>query len=342
MTSESLAHKLLEEFDHRHAGHCESGTVATLLRSNGLDLSEPMVFGIGGGLFFFYMPLVKMAGMPLTAYRDAPRILLKNTAKRLGVRYRYLRFRDPQKGMDTLDDLLQQGTAVGLQGNVFWLSYFPPEMRFQYNGHNFVAIGKRDGEYIISDPVADHIVSCPAEDLRRARFAKGLMAPKGLIYYPEYVPENPPIAEVIPVAIKDTAKRMLDIPVPFFGVRGIRFLANRMERWPHKKDQRTAAALVGHVVRMQEEIGTGGAGFRFMYAAFLKESANMLGNDKLRQASEMLSDTGDRWREFAMHGAALCQGSDSGDSAYKNLAGIIRECADREEKVYYLMREAVS
>jgi len=222
------------------------------------------------------------------------------------------------------------------------LSYFPPEMRFQYNGHNFVAIGKRDDEYIISDPVADHIVTCPAEDLRRARFAKGMMAPKGLIYYPEYVPENPPVAEAIPVAIKDTAKRMLDIPVPFFGVRGIRYLAKQMERWPQKKGAKMAAALVGNVVRMQEEIGTGGAGFRFMYAAFLKESASMLGNDKLKQASEMLSDTGDRWREFAMHGAALCQGSDSGDSAYKKLADIMRECADREEKVYHLMRDAVS
>ena len=68
MTNESLAHKLLEEFDHRHAGHCESGTVATLLRSSGLDLSEPMVFGIGGGLFFFYMPLVKMAGMTMVKF----------------------------------------------------------------------------------------------------------------------------------------------------------------------------------------------------------------------------------------------------------------------------------
>lgn len=340
--TESLARKHVEDYEHRHAAHCESGTVAALLRSRGLDLSEPMIFGIGGGLFFFYMPLIKMAGMPLTAYRDAPRILLKNTSKRLGIRYRFLRFRDPQAGMDKLDEFLEKGMAVGLQGNVFWLPYFPPEMRFQYNGHNFVAIGKQGDEYLLSDPVADHTVTCPAEDLKRARFSKGILAPKGLIYYPEHVPENPPIEASVPVAIRDTAKRMLDIPVPFFGIRGIRFLAKQMEGWPGKHGQKKAAAMVGNVVRMQEEIGTGGAGFRFMYAAFLSEAAAMLGNDKLKEASEMLSATGDRWREFAMQGALTCQGRDNSENAYKNLADIMRDCADQEAEVYKLMRDAVS
>jgi len=48
----------MSDFEHRHAGHCESGTVAALLRHRGLDLSEPMVFGIGGGLFFLHLLFV--------------------------------------------------------------------------------------------------------------------------------------------------------------------------------------------------------------------------------------------------------------------------------------------
>ena len=58
-----------------------------------------MVFGIGGGLFFLYMPFLKMGGIPLISYRDAPRAILKNICKRLGVRMRYERFRDPDEGM---------------------------------------------------------------------------------------------------------------------------------------------------------------------------------------------------------------------------------------------------
>lgn len=331
---------MIAGFEHRHAGHCESGTMATLLRTRGLDLSEPMVFGIGGGLFFLYMPLVKMAGMPLTAYRDAPRCIIKNICKRLGVRMRSLRFRDPDEGMRALDRFLEQGLPVGLQTNIFWLPYFPDDMRFQYNGHNLVAYGKRDDEYLISDPVTDHTVSCPAEALRRARFAKGVFAPRGLLYYPESVPAAPDLERAVPLAVAATARRMTEIPVPFFGVRGMRFLADKMQRWPEKFGPRKAAALVANVVRMQEEIGTGGAGFRFMYAAFLQESGELLGNRRLNEASQMLSETGDRWRAFAVDGAQLVKRQERSPTAFARLADRMRDCADREEEVFRHLKSA--
>ena len=165
-------------FDHRHAGHCESGTVSALLRHQGLDLSEPMVFGIGGGLFFLHLPLIKVGGIPLTAYRDAPRAIIKNVCKRLGISMRHLRFRDPEQGMCALDEFLAHGRPVGLQTCVFWLPYFPQDMRFQFNAHNLVAYGKRDDDYLLSDPVFEGTVTCPSADLKRARFAKGMFAPK--------------------------------------------------------------------------------------------------------------------------------------------------------------------
>ena len=329
------------DFEHRHAAHCESGTVATLLRTRGLDLSEPMVFGVGGGMFFLYLPWLKMGGMPLAAYRDAPRIIIKNICKRLGVRMTSRRFRDPDEGMRALDALLAQGVPVGLQTNIFWLPYFPDDMRFQYNGHNMVAYGKRGDDYLISDPVTDHTVTCPADALRRARFAKGVFAPRGLLYYPEFVPSAPDLARAVPFAIRTTAKRMVDIPVPLFGVRGIRFLARQMEGWPARYGMKQANALVGHVVRMQEEIGTGGAGFRFMYAAFLQEAGELLGNDELVQASGRLGATGDRWREFAILGAQLVKGRETGQGVYGKLAEILYDCAAQEEKIFTRLKTAV-
>ena len=49
-----------------------------------------------------------------------------------------------------------------------------------------------------------------------------------------------------------------------------------MKRWPKKLGDKKASLYLGQVVRMLEEIGTGGAGFRFIYAAFLQESAKIL------------------------------------------------------------------
>lgn len=330
-----------EEFKHRHAAHCESGTVTTLLHNRGLELSEAMVFGIGGGMFFIHLPWVTMGGLPLTAYRDAPRSIIKNICKRLGVRMVTRRFRNPDDGERALDELLDQGMPVGIQANIFWLPYFPEDMRFQYNGHNMVVYGKRGDEYLISDPVSDKMVTCPAEALKRARFTKGIFAPRGLLYYPEYVPTNPDIVGVLPMAIRHTVKRMLDIPIPMFGVKGIRFLAKYIEKWPDKYGLKKASAQVGNVVRMQEEIGTGGAGFRFVYAAFLQEAGEMLGNDRLREISQQLSDAGDRWRDFAVLGAQLTRGKIDGPDVYLELANIVRECADREEQVYSQLRDAI-
>ncbi|MFV1992470.1 MAG: BtrH N-terminal domain-containing protein [Acidiferrobacterales bacterium] len=330
-----------KEFQHHHAAHCESGAVTTLLRNNGFDLSEAMVFGIGSGLFFIHIPWVKLAGYPVTAYRDMPHSIIKNICKRLGVRMKSQRFRTPELGAKALDDLLEKGIPVGIQTNVYWLTYFPDDMRFHYNGHNIVVYGKQGNDYLISDPVSDHVVTCSSEDLQRARFSKGMLAPKGLIYYPEFIPENPDLEHAIPLAIRSTIKRMLDVPVPLMGVRGIRFLAKRMEKWPAKYGLKNAARHVGNVIRMQEEIGTGGAGFRFIYAAFLQESASIINNNELLSISQELSDVGDRWREFAVMGAQIVRQKEKSPAAYKNLAATVRECADGEEAVYKKLRQAV-
>ena len=72
-------------FNHRQTAHCESGVMSALLRHHGLDFNEAMVFGLASALSFAYIPLVKMAGMPLIAYRMPPKHLIKTLSKRLGI-----------------------------------------------------------------------------------------------------------------------------------------------------------------------------------------------------------------------------------------------------------------
>jgi len=325
-------------FEHRHAGHCESGTVGALLRHRGLSLSEPMVFGIGGGLFFLHIPILKMGGIPLTSYREAPRAIIKHIRRRLGIEWREHRYRSPQAAMQALDAFLAAGRPVGLQTSVYWLPYFPVDMRFHFNGHNLVVYGKQGDDYLISDPVADRPVTCAGADLARARFAKGPFAPRGLTYYPERVPADPDLRAAVRDAIRTTAKRMTRIPLPFLGARGIRWLADRLERWPETLGPETARKWVGSVVRMQEEIGTGGAGFRFMYAAFLQEAGELLHNAALRDAAGELTAIGDRWRDFAVQGALLVKGR---DASYNKLAEILRECSVREQELFTRLARAV-
>jgi len=333
------------KFDHVHAAHCESGAFAALLRNDGLKLSEAMVFGIGSGLFFLYLPIVKIYDLPLISYRDMPNAIIARGARRLGVKLVRTRYRDPERGMQALDRMLAKGQPVGMQTGVFWLPYFPRDMRFQFNGHHVIAYGRQDNDYLLSDTVFEDVVRCPADDLRRARFSKGPLAPRGLLYYVDSRSQQPDIERAVRAGLRTTVFRMLNIPLPFMGVAGIRTLAGALARWPLRMSCHAARSHLANVIRMQEEIGTGGAGFRFMYAAFLDEASAILGRPALHEASAMLSDIGDRWREFAVQGAQLIRGddgkSDASLAAYKSLSAILLECASREQEVFRAIRAAL-
>jgi len=326
------------QFDHRQTAHCESGVVATLLRERGATLSEAMVFGIGAGLTFAYLPFIKMGGLPLISYRMPPRSIMRGVSKRLGVRMRYETYRTPDDGMRALDRHLDEGRVVGLQTSVFWLPYFPPDMRFHFNAHNLVVYGRRGETYLISDPVFEHPVECDGAALARARFVRGALAPKGFLYHPEHVPARFDLVPAIRSSIRFTAGMMLHTPLPVVGIRGIRRVARRI-RGLDPQSHKSNKLFLGHLVRMQEEIGTGGAGFRFLYAAFLQEAAQLMGNAALADAARDLTAAGDAWRQFALHTARMCKDREAVN--YPLLADALTESAACEATVYRALRIAV-
>ena len=321
-------------FKHSQSAHCESGVSASLVSHYGAPMSEAMAFGIGAGLFFAYLPMIKLNDLPLTTFRCATGAILNRSMKALGVRLESRRFRDPERAMADLDETIAKGIPVGLQTGAWWLPYFPPAYRFHFNMHNLVVYGRRGDDYLISDPVFPEPVVCGRLDLMRARFAKGTLAPRGKMYFVTGFPDRIEMEPAIRKGIKSVSSAMLNIPLPIIGVRGMRFLADRLERWPRKLGEEKALLYLGQLVRMQEEIGTGGAGFRFIYAAFLQEAGALLQDDRLRELSATMTEIGDTWREFAVVAAATCKGRAKAEDSYGTMAGIIRNCATREEAVY--------
>ena len=320
----------MNNFQHQHTAHCESGVMSTMLKAKGVDFNEAMVFGLASALTFVYIPLVKVNGMPLISYRMPPRSIIKNAAKRLKVRLKIQKFRVPQAGQDALDLALTENKLVGLQTSVFWLPYFPSEMRFHFNAHNLIVYGKEQNDYLISDPVFESVQRCTAEDLQRARFAKGALAPKGLMYYFENQPDLTQIdlPNLIRKAIRKNAKQML-APLFFVGVKGIRTVAKQIEKLATHPSEKYKRLYLGHIVRMQEEIGTGGAGFRYLYAYFLEQAANICQEPKYKLASEQMTEIGDMWRQFA--GLCVKQCKKPTTEGYKTVTEYLREIADKEQ-----------
>ena len=326
-----------ETYRHRHAAHCESGVASAMLTHHGAAVSEAMAFGLSSALSFAYLPFVKFGGFPLIAYRMPPKFILSGMKRPFRTHFHFETFRDPAAGARRLDELLAQGHIVGLQTSAFWLPYFPEDMRFHFNAHNLIVYGKEGNDYLISDPVTEEPQRCAAEALQRARFATGLMAPKGLLYYPESIGRKEITTDEVRRAIRKNARIMLS-PIPIVGVRGIRMLAKKIAALDPA--DKLSLNYVGHVVRMQEEIGTGGAGFRFLYAAFLQEASALPGFASLAAYAERLIAIGDHWREFALATARMVKKRDALDPA--KLAGMLRALADEEERFFRDLKSAVA
>ncbi|MCW3463393.1 BtrH N-terminal domain-containing protein [Chitinophaga nivalis] len=321
-------------FHHKQTAHCESGVISNLLGHHGLKISEPMAFGIGAGLFFAHLPFIKVNGVPGTTYRIWPGAISQRVCKRLGVKMEAAKFSTPAKGMAALDDVIEAGIPVGLLSSVYYLPYFPASYRFHFNAHNLVVYGKKEGQYLVSDPVMDTVTEIDPDSLVQARFAKGFPAPKGKMYYPVHVPANASFRQPIKEGIQQTCHYMLKVPLPMFGVSGIRFLANRVKSYPEKVGDRKATLYLGNVIRMQEEIGTGGAGFRFLYAAFLQEAAEMLQKDELGKLAGELTKTGDLWRNFAFAAGRVCKSRAADTVSYKDLSEMLLQCAASEDAFF--------
>jgi len=327
------------DFLHHQAAHCENGATANLLRYYGISLSEPMIFGIGSGLFFSYLPFMKLNGLPVVSFRPWPGQIFNRVTHRLGIKIQRDKFKDQDESMAALDRNLQQHIPTGCLVGVYHLSYFPPAYRFHFNAHNIVIIGKENGEYLVSDPVMPNIERLTAQNLVRVRFAKGTYPPKGRMYYITETSSAFDLKKAIVKGIQQTCKDMLTIPFPIFGVKGIRYIANRMRKWPKNLGEKKASLYMGQVVRMLEEIGTGGAGFRFIYAAFLQEAAHELNQPWLNDMSKEMTAVGDRWREFALIAGRIFKNRAGQDESYKAAADVLSDIAEREEKIYRKLRQ---
>ena len=328
------------DFEHKPAAHCETGVIANLLRFYDFDISEPMVFGLSSGLFFSHLPFIKLAGMPLTTFRTFPGILFSRVSRLLGFKVNVQRFFNEKRAMQKLDDLVLTGVPVCCVVGMYYLPYMPIEYRFHFNGHNICIIGKDEQEnYLVSDPNTIEKVTISQKDLIRVRFAKGGTYPLfGQMYWIKSVPDKlPDLAPLIRKAIKRNCKLMTHYPkwMPFSGVNGIYYLSKRIRTWEQKMGKRKADLNLIQIIRMLEEIGTGGAGFRYMYAAFLQESSRVTGIVDLNIFSKRMTDIGDLWRDFAYKAARVFKQRQGGEQyTYNDLGDILFQIAELEETFF--------
>ena len=135
--------------------------------------------------------------------------------------------------------------------------------------------------------------------------------------------------------IKNSAFNMLKIPIPFLGVKGIRYFAKKLPEWPKlARDEDHLSHEVMMINILLEERGTGGGRFRFMYAAFLQESAKILNKQALSEIAEQMMNNGDEWRLISIFAGKIGRNRELGQDKLRELGSMIEKRADVEKALF--------
>ncbi len=316
--------------------HCESGTVTGLLRYHGQKISEPMVFGIAAGACAVFIKTPKVP-FPVFEMRTKPGDIRRKIAKRLGIGFETARFKEPRKAFDRLAALVDKGIPVALQVDMFYMDYIPSYMKNHFNAHYIVAAGREQDGFIISDCYYPTLSKISDASLEKGRFARGDFAPSGFMFHAASVPSisESCLKTAIRQGIRQAAFIMTRLPIPFIGVKAIRKFARDIPTWPQKtrsSDELSHWIMLIHL--LLEERGTGGGGFRFMYAAFLQEAYGIFNSTELLSLSQQMMANGDKWREISLIVSRSAKNRDLGPEKLAEISDLILARADEEERLF--------
>jgi hypothetical protein len=328
-------------FEHRMAAHCETGTVTALLNHAGMGITEPLVFGIAGGIFFGYLKSSDLP-FPMFILRSKPGDIRKKIGKRLGIKFNERRFRSPGEGESALENALRQGNPTAVQVDFFYMKYMPDWQRVHINAHYIIVFGVNGRNYMVSDSYYKAKSQLDKQTMQTARFAGGMMAPKGTMFHVSHIPDNISLEKPIITGIKKAAFNMTRLPVPFLGVKGIRKFADKLLEWPSlARDLEDLSDRVMKINVFLEDQGTGGGGFRYMYATFLQQASEIVKDQRLKDMSKEMMEIGDKWRNISYFAAKIGKNRDLGPERMKELSEMIHGQADMEQKFFTALHKLV-
>jgi hypothetical protein len=281
--------------------HCETTALTVLLAHAGLELSEPMLFGLGGGLSFVYWDS-KRQGLPFLGGRVKPFLLTQNLARRLDLELRVQETTSARTAWDQVRAWLDRGVPVGLQLDSHDLEYFGSRVHFA--GH-IVAMYGYDAEraYLVDTAQQGGAVSTSLASLARARAARGPMSARHRSFTVTAATGARPrdLVPAVVAAITACAEEFLTPPIANLGNRGIRTAATRMRSWFERVEDPGRDLPV--IAALMERGGTGGALFRNLYRDFLTECHGLLdggpGADVVGRGRDLFAESALLWTSVA-------------------------------------------
>lgn len=311
--------------DTRGMVHCETTALDVLLRHEGIELSEPMLFGLGSGLSFVYWDARNM-DFPFLGGRVRPFELTRNLAAALGLELTVEETSSPRRAWANVTAAVDAGRPVGLQLDSYHLPYFASKVHF--GGHVVALYGYDESTaYLVDTAQQGGAVTTGLTDLAAARAARGPMTARHRSFtvgVPRDAPE--PRSRIVP-AVTACADAFLHPPIANLGHRGIGKASAMVPTWQRRaaepgRNLRQAALLM-------ERGGTGGALFRNLYRDFLAECTGLIDSRRLRTGLALYTEAAALWTRTA---ELIGEAGETGDEQCLVRAGGILEDLSRVER----------
>lgn len=286
---------IIKDFKPFAGIHCETTATGCLLKQLGIELSEPMMFGLGEGLGFIFWNM-KLMNYPFIGGRIKPLELSKNLAKNLNLALEIKETSSVNKAWSNVKDFIDEGIPVGLQLDCYHLDYFG--VKFHFAGH-FVAMYGYDDKfaYLVDTKSNGGSVKTSLRSLELARNEKGPMSSKNLLYSMQTTEEEYELSDAIVTAISNNAKEYLNPPIANIGYKGILKTSIEIKKWFNRSSDIEEEFCT--TAMLMEEAGTGGALFRNLYRDFLKEAYAITNLKQIKIAHQRFVEIAELWTKVA-------------------------------------------
>lgn len=274
---------IIDNFRPFTGQHCETTATGSLLKQIGIELSEPMLFGLGEGMSYIFWNMKSM-DFPFIGGRVKPDILTENICQNLNVQLTVKETSSLKKAWSNIEQPISKGTAVGLKLDCYHLDYFTNKIHFA--GH-YVAMYGYDNEFafLVDTEQQGRLVKTTLKSLKLARNEKGPMSSRNRSYTITKNKKSADLKEAVKTAIFNNSTEYLNPPIKNVSYKGIAKTATEIKKWFKESNNiKNEFELTSVLI---ERAGTGGSLFRNLYRDFLKESYNLL---KIEAIHETYSD----------------------------------------------------
>ncbi|MEY8205964.1 MAG: BtrH N-terminal domain-containing protein [Bermanella sp.] len=255
---------------HTPGKHCSSTAIADLVNFHGLPWSEDFCFGVGGGLGISYCLTPEASPSRLLHTRSFG--YEKRFFNAIGVHdFAWQGGTSAQQSQADLLLALNENRPALLLTDIYYLHYFNSSSHFP--GHGIMAWGYDAHKEIfyVSDTEREQLEEVSFSKMRKARISD--MAPfsyQGDFFAPQELATPTDLTSICQQAIHENAARLLNGDDAFSGIQALYTAMDDFKNWQNSADWQWSCRFAYQTI---EKRGTGGSGFRKMYARFLSEAS---------------------------------------------------------------------